>query len=82
MEKALYNRLSEYINNNNLLIGQQFNFRKTEDAIFKLLHEVLNALSNGTEVCGIFCDLEKALDCVNHSLLIKKTSILWNNGKI
>jgi hypothetical protein len=84
LEKALYNRLSEYINNNSLLIGQQFGFRKrlaTEDAIFKLTHEVSNALNNGTKVCGIFCDLEKAFDSVNHSSLIK-TSILWNNGKI
>jgi hypothetical protein len=57
LEKALYNRLTEYINNNNLLIGQQFGFRKwfaTEDAIFKLTHKVLNARSNGTKVCGIF----------------------------
>jgi hypothetical protein len=64
LEKALHNRLSEYINNNNLLIGQQFGFRKrfaTEDAIFTLTHEVLNALNNGTKVCGIFCDLEKTL---------------------
>jgi hypothetical protein len=30
----------------------------TEDAIFKLTHEVLNALNNGNKVCGIFCDLK------------------------
>jgi hypothetical protein len=74
LEKVLYNRLSEYISNNNLLIGQQFGFRKrfaTEDAIFKLTHEVLNALNNETKVCGIFCDLVKGFDSVNHSLLIK-----------
>ena len=38
LEKALYNRLFEYINNNKLLTGQQYGFRKkfsTEDAIFK-----------------------------------------------
>jgi hypothetical protein len=82
--KALYNRLSEYINNNNLLIGEQFGFRKgfaTEDAIFKLTHEVLNALNNGTKVCGIFCDLENAFDPVNHSLLIKKLPYYGIMGK-
>jgi len=37
LEKALYNRLTEYLNNNNILNSQQFGFRKhlaTEDAIF------------------------------------------------
>jgi hypothetical protein len=39
IEKALYNRLIEYVNNNKMLNSQQFGFRKnlaTEDAIFKL----------------------------------------------
>ena len=37
LEKALYNRVIEYLNNNNMLKSQQFGFRKnlaTEDAIF------------------------------------------------
>jgi hypothetical protein len=37
LEKALYNRLIEYLHNNNILNSQQFGFRKnlaTEDAIF------------------------------------------------
>jgi hypothetical protein len=53
----------------------------TEDAIFKLTHKVLNALKNGTKVCGIFCDLEKAFDSVNHSLLIKKLQYYGIKGK-
>ena len=35
-------------------------------------HEVLSALNVNAKVCGIFCDLEKAFDAVNHSILIKK----------
>jgi len=30
-------------------------------------------------VGSIFYDLEKTFESVNHSLLIKKTSILWYN---
>jgi hypothetical protein len=47
-------------------------------ATFKLTHEILNALNNKVMVCSNFCDLEKAFDSVNHSL-IKITSILWYN---
>jgi len=75
LEKALYDRLIEYLNNNNTLNGQQFGFRKrlaTEDAIFKLTHAILNALNSKTMVGCIFFDLAKAFDSVNHSLLIKK----------
>jgi hypothetical protein len=69
LEKALYKRLMEHIDNNNILNDHQFGFRKrfsTEDAIFKLIHEVLNALNNRIMVGSIFCDLEKVFDSVNH----------------
>jgi len=75
LEKALYNRLIEYLNNNNILNSQQFGFRKnlaTEVAIFRLIHEILNALNSKIMVDSIFFDLAKAFDSVNHLLLIQK----------
>lgn len=75
-EKALYIRLTEHINKNNMLVGQQFGFSKTlamDDAIFILTQEFLNALKDREMVGGIFYDLEKGFDSVSHSLLIKKT---------
>ena len=48
LEKALYSRLTEHIDTNNILNPQQFGFRKnstTEDAIFHLTHEILTALN-------------------------------------
>jgi hypothetical protein len=57
LEKALYNRLSEYLSENNILNSQQFGFRKrlaTEEAIYKLMNEILNVLNKKTIVGGIF----------------------------
>jgi hypothetical protein len=46
-----------------------FTFKK---AVYKLIIEVLNALNNKQIVGGIFCDLTKTFDCVNHYTLISK----------
>jgi len=45
---VVYNRLIENLYSNNLLNAQQFGYRKslsTEDVIFRLTHEILNALT-------------------------------------
>jgi hypothetical protein len=54
-------------------VGNQFGFRKrvaTEDAIFKLRDENLNALNNKIMIDSIFFDLEKAFSSVNHDILL------------
>jgi hypothetical protein len=65
-------------------VGNQFGFRKgiaTDDAIFKLTNEILNALNSKTMVGSIFCDLEKAFDSVNHDTLLSKLPYYEISGK-
>ena len=54
---------------------EQYGFRRgftTENAVYKVISEALNALNNKQTVGGIICDLTKAFDCVNHDILISK----------
>ena len=44
----------------------------TDKATYKLINEILNALNNKLMVSGIFFNLAKAFDCLNHDILIPK----------
>ena len=60
---------------NKIFTDSQFGFRKklsTDNAYYKLINDILTALNNKQFVRGIFFDLEKAFDCVNHDILLAK----------
>jgi len=74
-EKVIYNRILQHTKENNIIVSDQYGFksnRSTEVAIFKLTNQILSYINNKSSVCGIFCDLTKAFDTVNHDILISK----------
>ena len=44
----------------------------TSIATILIIDKVQNAIKDGKYSCGIFLDLRKAFDCVNHSILLSK----------
>jgi hypothetical protein len=43
-----------------------------DSVTYKLIETILDAWKNGKCIAGVFCDLTKAFNCINHELLIKK----------
>jgi hypothetical protein len=75
LERLMYSRLINFINKHNILYKFQFGFREkhsTNMAIVTLIDKISNALDNGEYVIGVFLDLQKAFDTVNHKILLNK----------
>ena len=71
----MYIRLLSFVNKHSLLYKYQFGFRtgySTNFAMITLIDKISQALDEGNYVLGIFLDLSKAFDTVNHSILCNK----------
>ena len=75
LEKAMYSRLVSFLEKNNYFSSSQFGFRKNKcinDALFGFIKDVLDAKNNKQQSLGLFLDLSKAFDLVDHDILLKK----------
>ena len=77
LEKIVYNRLHKFITKHNILNSNQYGFRKnysTDLALIQIYDKITGAIANKEHVVGIFCDLSKAFDTLNHAILLSKLS--------
>ena len=74
-EKVIYTRMYDYLMKNNLIYKRQFGFRNnhsTNHALISLSENIKSNLDSGQFSAGIFIDLQKAFDTVNHEILCEK----------
>ena len=70
----MYNRIYKFLDKNNIY-SLQFGIRQhysTSYALLNLTEAIVKALDAGNFACGIFVDLHKAFDTVDHSILLSK----------
>ena len=70
----MHKRLYTFLNKNNIY-NLHFGFRQqysTSHALINITENIRKALDDGNIGCGIFVDLQKAFDTVDHQILLAK----------
>lgn len=83
-EKVMYNRVIEFLEKFKITCISQFGFRKNRStclAILTFLENLRKAMENKHFSIGIFLDLSKAFDTVDHNILLTKLSFYGFQGK-
>ena len=84
-EKTIYTQIYSYLVKNNLIYEKQFGFRSkysTNHALLSITERIKELVDSGNFVCGVFVDLEKAFDTVNHKILCEKLNFYGLRGNI
>ena len=74
-EKIMYKRVYEFVEEKNILYELQFGFRtlhSTQHALTDITEDIRSAIDGNMFALGVFIDLQKAFDTVDHEILLSK----------
>lgn len=74
-EKLMKERMLAFLDKNNFFSNNQYGFRKglsTELALHNFMNKINTGINDGKYVRGLFIDIKKAFDTVNHTILLNK----------
>ena len=69
----MYKQVYSFLTKTNIIFDLQFGFRQkfpASHALINLTENIRQALDDGYIGCGIFVDLQKAFDTVDHEILL------------
>ena len=69
----MYKRLYTFVENKNIIYDLQFGFRQqysTSHVLINITKKIRKALDDGNIGCGVFVDLQKAFDTLDHHILL------------
>ncbi len=83
MERLMFKRLMKFCDLHNILYNYQFGFREgysTSLALIEIVDNIYSDLADNKYVAGIFLDLSKAFDTVDHGILLQKLKFYGVRG--
>ena len=83
IERLMFNRIIAFLDKHNILFDDQYGFRpghSTELALISAINKLYKALEQKDSAVGIFLDLSKAFDTIDHHILLYKLSFYGIRG--
>ena len=83
LERIMYDRVYNHLDSKDLLYEKLFGFQRnnsTQHAILQLTRDITSSFEKGEYTLGVFIDLSKAFDTVDHQILIKNLQYYGIDG--